>query len=366
MVTDEDLQELLHYQPGKPILSIYLNTDPVLGNSDFHRQQLRSMLKDVALSSDLEAVFEYVEHEHDWSGKSLVIISCADEGFFRAYSLAIPVRSRLRISDKVHVKPLADLIDSYGGYGVVVVDKQGARLFHFHLGELQEQEGVVGENIRHTKRGGGSQSPGRRSGVAGQTDYVDEITERNMRDAADFAMHFFAEKAVRRIVIGGTDDNVAMFRSYLPKAWQSLIAGKAPISMQSSHMDVLQRAMEIGAVAEKTREARMVETVITNAAKGKGAVIGLQETLDMLREGRIQTLIIQDGYRHPGGACTACGYLSSKTIDACPSCGEKMDVIPDSVEMAVREVMRMGGEVEVLHADQVGGDRIQIGAVLRY
>jgi len=157
-----------------------------------------------------------------------------------------------------------------------------------------------------------------------------------------------------------------MFRSYLPKAWQSLIVGKAPISMQSSHIDVLQRAMEIGDAAEKTREARMVESVITNAAKGKGAVIGLQETLDMLREGRIQTLIIQDGYRHPGGVCSACGYFSSKTINACPSCGEKMDVISDSVEMAVREVMRMGGEVDVLHADQVGGDRIQIGAVLRY
>ena len=97
----------------------------------------------------------------------MAVFSCAPEGFLRAFSLALPVASRVRINNQPHVKPLADLLDSYGGYGVVLVDKQGARLFSFHLGELQEQEGLMGESIRHTKRGGGSQSPGRRGGVAG-------------------------------------------------------------------------------------------------------------------------------------------------------------------------------------------------------
>jgi hypothetical protein len=61
MVTDHNLQELLHYQPGKPILSIYLNTDPALGNSDFHRKSLRAMLKDVPQSENLDAVYQYIE-----------------------------------------------------------------------------------------------------------------------------------------------------------------------------------------------------------------------------------------------------------------------------------------------------------------
>ena len=45
-----------------------------------------------------------------------------------------------------------------------MVDKQGARLFYFHLGELREQEGVLGESVKRTKRGGGSQAAGRRGG----------------------------------------------------------------------------------------------------------------------------------------------------------------------------------------------------------
>ena len=44
------------------------------------------------------------------------------------------------------------MFDVYGGYGVILVDRQGARVFHFHLGELVEQEGVLGTLVKHTKR----------------------------------------------------------------------------------------------------------------------------------------------------------------------------------------------------------------------
>lgn len=169
----------------------------------------------------------------------------------RVYPLAVPVRSRLRVSDRPHLKPLADLLDSYGGYGVVLIDKQGARFFHFHLGQLQEQEGVMGKTVRRTKHGGGSQAAGRRGGAVGQTGDVQEVTERNMREAVDFAIHFFAEKNVRRIVLGGTEDNVAFFRNQLPKAWQSLVIGSFQISMLATHTEVLERAMQIGEEVER-------------------------------------------------------------------------------------------------------------------
>jgi hypothetical protein len=85
-------------------------------------------------------------------------------------------------------------------------------VFYFNLGELVEQEGIVGESVRRTKRGGASTVAGRRGGVAGRTNYQDEITDRNMKDVVEFATAFFREKDVRRIVLGGTEDNTALFR----------------------------------------------------------------------------------------------------------------------------------------------------------
>jgi len=366
MLTDRDVQELLNYQAEHPVLSVYLNTDPVEGNADAYKLRLRSMLKDVTLASDVEAILRYFEHKHDWSGRGVAVFSCAPEDFLKACTFAVPIRSRVRISDRPFVKPLADLLDSYGGYGVALVDKQGARLFYFHLGQLQEQEGVVGETVRHTKRGGGSQAVGRRGGVAGQTGHEEEVAERNMREAVEFATHFFGDNNVRRVMIGGTDQNVALFRSQLPKAWQSLVIGTFPMSMLASQNEVFEKAMEIGKEAEYRREMHLVDTVVTNAAKGRGGVVGLEDTLNAIREGRAQTLLIRDGFRTPGYRCKSCGYLSSKPMDVCPFCGGETEQMPDAVELAVREMMQSGGEVEVLVKDQDMKGFDQIGALLRY
>jgi hypothetical protein len=365
MFRDQDLHDLLEYKSSTPILSIYLNLDPG-DNSETQRLRLRSMLKEVKLPEDQLAVERFFDHEFDWTGRSVVVFSCADQDFFKAYSLAVPLRSRVRVGLRPYVKPLADLFDSYGGYGVVLVDKQGARLFYFHLGELREQEGVMGEEVRHTKRGGASQAPGRRGGVAGRTNYMEEVTERNLKEAAEFAAQFFAENQVRRVLIGGTDENVIPFRSFLPKAWQSLVVGTFPISMTASHVEVYERAMQSGKEAEQRREQRLVETVITGAAKGRGGVVRLDDTLAAVHEGRVQTLVIRDGYRAPGLRCTGCDYVTTQELERCSFCGGSFEPIQDTVELAVRKVWQDGGDVEVLHENMGLEDRQPIGALLRY
>jgi peptide chain release factor subunit 1 len=366
MLTERDLRELLDFQGQSPVLSVYLNTEPAEGSADTHKLRLRSMLKEVDLPQDVETVERYFDHEFDWSGRSVAVFSCSEEDFFRTYPLAVPLRSRVRVNERPYVKPLADLLDSYGGYGVALVDKQGARLFYFHLGMLQEQEGVVGEEVRHTKRGGGSQAPGRRGGVAGKTNYVEEVADRNIKEAADFAARFFAENNVRRILIGGTEENVYPFRAQLPKAWQSLVVGTFPMSMNASQTDILERAMEVSTEAEERRKTRLVENVITGAAKGRGGVAGLEDTLHALHEGRIQTLLIREGLRAQGWRCQGCGYVTTQDLEACPFCGSQFDQIPDVIELAVRKVMQSGGDVEVIHDGAALAEHGNIGGLLRY
>ncbi|MEW6566628.1 MAG: hypothetical protein AB1449_00385 [Chloroflexota bacterium] len=367
MLTERDLKQLIDYRPGSPVLSVYLNVDPAAGPADVHRLQLRQMLKQVGgVPEDHQAVERYVEHEYDGSGRSLAIFSCQAERFFRAYSWMVPVRSRARWMDRPYVKPLADLLDHYGGYGVALVDKQGARLFHFHLGELSEQEGTLGESVRRTKRGGGSAAPGRRGGAAGQTRYAEEVAERNLKEAARFAARFFRDKHVRRVLIGGTEENVAIFRSQLPKAWQSLVVGTFPMEMTAGHPQVLARAMELVQQAERESEARQVRAMITAAAKGRDGVVGLEDTLGAAHEGRVQTLVLSEGFRAPGYRCRGCGYLTIQRLDRCPFCGRDFERIEDAVEMAVRKVMADGGEVEVVRGNPELDRAGRIGGLLRY
>jgi peptide subunit release factor 1 (eRF1) len=84
-----------------------------------------------------------------------------------------------------------------------------------------------------------------------------------------------------------------------------------------------------------------------------------------VHEGRVQTLLVKEGFRAPGYRCKGCGYMTAEKAETCPFCGNQFEEIPDAVELVVRRVMQDGGDVEILHdanREELGG----IGALLRY
>ncbi|MBN1264874.1 MAG: hypothetical protein JXA25_05225 [Anaerolineales bacterium] len=367
MLTESNLQELIAYKPGSSVLSVYLNIDPSSGTVDTHKLVLRQLIKPYQEQApdDVARIERFIEYEHDWHSRSLILFSCSSDSFFQPIAIAVPVRSRARLLQRPYVKPLAQLLDQYGNYGVALVDMQGARLFYFHLGTLREQEGTLGESIRTAKDGGGSQSSGRRGGGSEQGS-VDETADRNLRDAASFAASFFSENQVRRVLIGGTDKNAARFQEYLPKVWQSLVAGTFAMPMTATYPQVQEKALEIVSKVDQAEEARLVKQVITAAAKGQGGVIRLDDTLGAVHAGQVQTLCVDEGFRAPGYRCTGCGYITSQEIKSCGFCGGSYEKIEDAVEMAVRNVIRDGGEVEFIHNSEELVEVGRIGGILRY
>ncbi len=366
MLAENNLRELIDFSATTPVLSVYLNTEPSEGNADAYRLRLRSMLKDIPQPQDVAAVEKYMSTSYDWSGRSVAIFSCAAQDFFRAYPLEVPTRSLASLGNTFSVKPLADLLDNYGGYGVVLVDKQGARLFYYHLGKLREQEGVVGDPVKKVKAGGTTVAGGRGT-AQNAAHHQDEVVERNMRETVDFAVNFFEENHVRRVLVGGTDDNTAMFRALLPKAWQSLVSGAFHMNMTASHSEVLAKALQIGHETERKREARMVESLITATAKGAGAVLGLVDVLKAADEGRVQTLLVAEGYQQAGFRCEGCGSLLLNDSDRCSEdCTGPRQVVLDLVDSIVHKVMAMGGSVEIVHANEAMEKGGLIGAMLRY
>jgi peptide chain release factor subunit 1 len=365
MLSDNDLRELINFTSTDPVVSVYLNTDPSEGNSETHKRRIKSMVREINLTRDVEAIEKFFDHEYNWSGRGVAVFSCSTNNFFRAYPLWVPVRNLIHISDRPSVKPLAALLDNFGGYGVVLIDKQGARVFSFHMGQLREQEGVMGEVVKRAKHGTvGSAVPGRR-GSGTSTHAVDEVIDRNMKDAAEFAVHFFETNHVRRILIGGTDENVNLFRNLLPKSWQSLVMGTFHMAMTATHNEVQARAMELGMQAEKERETYLVDRLITSAAKGSGGVIGLEKTIEAVNDSRVQTLVLTEGFRKNAYRCKSTGLLTIRPEDVC---GGEHDVekVYDVVDVMVSQVMRQGGEVEVLVSNPEMEKVGNIGAILRY
>jgi peptide chain release factor subunit 1 len=368
MLSAGDLQALIEFCPESPVLSVYFDLDPGAGAADMQRLRLRQMLKpfEEPAADDVKAILRFMDHAYDWSARSLALFSCQAEGFLRSFTLSIPLRSRARWLDRPYVKPLAGLIDRYGDLGIAAVDQQGARFFHFHLGELIEQEGALGEEVRHIKRGGGSQAAGRRGGAPGQASNVEEVAERNLRQAGRQAAAFFSRTRCRRLLLGGTDQNVAAFIPHLPKAWQAQISGSFAVELAAGHKEILSRAMAVLERAEHEREQQLVQQLLTSSAKGADGVLSLGETLAAASAGRVYTLIVLDGLRAPGFRCRQCGHLSADPVEICPFCGGPLGQIEDAVEMAVQDVLRSGGEVEIVAHSEALAAAGGIGGMLRY
>jgi peptide subunit release factor 1 (eRF1) len=372
MITEKTLQELAGYEPQEtPVVSLYLNVDPTQRTTEAYKLRLRGLIKEIGrpdLTQDFQAIERYFEHEYDWRGRGVAVFSSEEAGFWRTFPLAVPVnRSRLEVGPKPFIRPLVSLYDKYGSFAVALVDRQGARLFDFNMGELIETDGVLGEEVRRIKKGGGSSRTGAsRSGGRGGAQREREVANQNLREAAEATTAFFEQKRLKHLLIAGTDETVSQFQELLPKHLQDEIVGTFSADMNANQGEILERSLEIVQVADQRREAELVEKAVTGAAKGTNGVIRLDDTLGAVSEGRVQILLVSDGYRAPGFRCRSCTYLTAQQLSACPFCGGEVQRIDDAVELAIQRVTEQGGSIEMIEdseeIDRAGG----IAAMLRY
>ncbi len=367
MLAQEELQELLAVDvtPGK-VCSLYLDTDMAQETRETIKLRAKSLLKqaEAASNGDSAAIEHYLDYAYDWSRPGLAIFSSAEHDFFRAYPSAVPFYDRVRVGAKPYMKPLAYLLQYYTHYGVILVDSLGARFFHYHLGELKETESFLGEEVRKLKHGGGSSATGMRGGAAGER-REEEAHQRNLREATAAAATFFSAHNIRRLFIGGTADNVSRFRDYLPKQLQSCLAGTFAIDMGANDAEVTARVFDLMEGTQRAYEQKMVEELITTASKGGKAAIGLEETLQAVREGRVQTLVISEGFRAAGYFHREAGFLTTSLVYS-PFAEEELDKVEDIVETAVEQSIQRGGQWEVVRGNVALDGVGHIGAFVRF
>ncbi|MCX7854755.1 MAG: hypothetical protein N2556_02045 [Anaerolineae bacterium] len=369
MIDETELRNLAQFQAERPILSVYLDVDPTRHTSEEYLLSLRNMLKRAegeAAPEDVQAVQRYFEHEYDWSGRGVAVFSCAAADFWRVYILPLPVASGVTVARRPYISPLAALLDTYERYAVAVVNREGVRVLLFHLGEPIQEEGFEGEEVKKLKRGRGSSGGAeRRGGAPSGSRHMEEVAMRNLRQAARVVEQFWRQHNPRRLILAGAEPTVSQFRALLPKALQEAVVGTMSVDPGDNGRALRDRSLQVLRRVEEEREAALVDAVITAAAKGKGGVLGLDDTLSTAQEGRVRTLIILRDFHAPGYRCTSCGYLTTVEMDHCPFCGGAFAEIPDAAEAVVTRVVEDGGEIEVVDHHPLL-ERAGIGALLRY
>src|SRR5438105_7958700 len=152
--------------PASPVLSVYLDVDQSRAanrNREFEaalRARLRT-LEPSAAPSDQGAfradgarvqrfVAGYAPH-----AATLVMFADDSADFFWSGELGTTLASDARWEPTPYVRPLLEALDEHAGYGVVLVDKERARVFTVFLGEIREEgEALAAAEVRHKNASG--------------------------------------------------------------------------------------------------------------------------------------------------------------------------------------------------------------------
>jgi peptide chain release factor subunit 1 len=362
VINERELQQLASFKAaGSPVLSLYLNTDLTQQLKEQSKLVLRNLLDsvaDTASDEDRERVERFFDLEYDWQGRSVALFSSVAQDLWRVYPLALPLDSEVHASDRVYVKPLTELLNEYDRHGVILVDRESARFLLIHMGQITEESEWVGEDLKRHKQGGFAAARYQR--------HVDKQAEQNLKLAAEAATRFCKENRCRGIILGGADDTLAQFQDMLPKAVQKTVIGTIAADMVDPRDDLMDRAVQLIRRQERRKEQRLVEQMITGAAKGAGAVTGLADTFYVAHQGRVHTLVVEKDFETEGYLCDGCGLVSAEPISKCPLCAGKPQKITDAVNRVMQKVIESGGEVRVVKDNKALAEAGRIGAVLRY
>jgi peptide chain release factor subunit 1 len=362
VIDESQLQELAAFQSlGADALSLYLNTDLTQQPKEKCRLVLRDLLQRVSASAtaeDVARVERYFDQEYDWRTRGVAIFASAKNSIWRVYPLALPVASEAHTGQKLYLKPLSDLLDEHGRYGVVLVDRESARFFLVYMGKIEEKSASLGEQLKRHRQGGTAPTRFQRR--------ADKQSGQNLRLAAEVTTDFCQENHCERLVLAGSEENVVQFREMLPRAHRKHIVGTLVMDMEATVSEVRDRSTEMIRSRERERKRQLVDDMITAAAKGGGAVIGLADTFHAMHEGRVHTLVVEKAFESEGYLCEGCGHISVEPTTRCASCGGKPQKIGDAVNRTVRSTIQVGGRVETVEDNPALAKAGHVGAILRY
>ena len=369
-MTEATIRELASIKGERaPITSCYLDVDGrrVARQRDLEHE-VDILLKDAraradgepSVFRDLGRIEQYVRGGIDRSRvRGLAIFACSADRLWEVIELPMPVNSRVVINHVPAVGKLEVLLREHEPMGVLLADRQRARMFVFELGELAERSELF-EAMPRDLDVRGERDRGDLKQVA------ETHTQQHLRHAARVAFDVWNQRPFRHLVVGASDPHVrAQLESDLHPYLRSRLCGQISVPVTAGHAEVFAAAQATEAEVERQREAVLVERLRAAVAGRRRGVAGLGPVVDALAAHRVDTLIVSKGYAAPGWRCTDCGTLAA-IGRRCKGCRGEMVAVDDLVEDAIEEALAQSCQVEICVGNADLDVMRRIGALLRY
>ncbi len=373
MITLEQVRNLSNVQSKEHMISsLYLRLWPdqrihqtkvknlIRGKLDEFGRESHPLEERQWVGKDLKKMQEFVGSIRGSPRKGVVIFSCAVHEVWEVFFLSRPARDLLILDFSAYIRPLATILDQYRRVCTLLVDRTRARIFEVFMGEIEEQTEIFSD----------VPSKVREAGWYGLTErrierHIQDHLHHHLKRVSDRVFMHFRKKGFDRLILGGHVEVLPemenMLHSYLRKRLKRTLR----MDLNSGPKEVLEKSLELEQEIKKEEDQALISR-LANSLKPEGmGVTGIHEALSSLFEGRVHTLLVEEGFSQEGVHCTKCGFMGL-SAGFCPICGESMSPAADIVDEAVAAAMDQNCEVSHITPGSGLSELGGIGALLRY
>ena len=331
-----------------PIVSLYMELTPEARLGGAWRTTLKDLcdraLADAgdhkdAVRSECERIAEALDAGLPRTGRGVAFFASEPLGLFEQLGTAITLPSEVHVGDNPYVRPLARVRDENDRFVIALLSMHKSRFFFSQIGLVEEVYEIEGEEFAVTDLVSKDQKQDRKA----------ELRKAQAQRSAHALELITKTLEARHVVYSAPADMEADFLSALDQATRQKVAGSFACDTLASTAEVADAAEAVQREVEAREEMETLDRI--QELLSSRAVVGLDDTLDMLNQQRVMTLVVDDGVTIPGGIDAASGMLTTQTDGTYEATGGEVRPVPDLVEWMLDKAMEQGAALELVRSE---------------
>lgn len=282
---------------------------------------------------------------------NVAVFSSYKHNFLKFIPLSVPVENLLIVDSSPYLRPLARIIDEWESFTLVLISTNYAKIFSVSQGMVDGTKSLSVDIINKHKKGGWSQARFNRLRRGAIHSFFSEVKDALIKMADE------------RIIIAGPGQAKIQFREMLSKNLKDRIVETIDVGIDDEK-ELMKESLQLILDREQRESREAVKYLKDEILKDGLAVYGLKDTLDAVKNGQVELLLLEKDYKLRGWICENCQIVDKGLKKTCPYCGKKtsdVDVLEEILEFAERT----DAEIEFTD-DKELAELGHVGAILRF
>jgi hypothetical protein len=297
-----------------------------------------------SLDADILRIREWLTNDIDPATKGVFIVANSGADVFEAMSLGMPLKTQISAGPVPALLAPTRLDEDNPTYGVLLADQQNAYLSIIAQAHVVDELAIASSDYPRKQATGGWS----------QRRFQQRADERIMalgRQISEEAFTYLEDRGVEMLIVAGDEIITGVLDRTMPDGLKDLVVDTIRLDIQATSEEILDATMPIAARAEAEREMLSVQTLTDMAGAGGRAVTGSDEVLDMLVQGRVSHLVMNEDFHDDGWAdFSNLRYGTGERQEILSGSVGDIVVVPVVVEEEmVRLTIAHGGEIDIIH-----------------